>query len=378
MSPQLATHFAPAERAAAADISRQVDYFSEQGLTRHLLEAVPTQLAILNRQRQIVYANRALVNLVGEEELLLHGRRPGEVLGCTHAGEAPGGCGTAKACSTCGAVLAILSSLAGRREERECCLVRTADGRTEVRNLMVFATPFEFQKERFTVFAINDISHEKRRRTLERLFFHDILNMAGGVRGFADLLRSGELVGREEVFHRIHDAAQRIIEEIEAQRTLVAAENGELRVEPGAVSSRMLLEELAEIYRHHEAAEGRTIHLDGGAEEVFFESDRTLLGRVLGNMIKNALEAIKPGEAISVGCRHSEEGVEFYVHNPGLIPSDAQLQIFQRSFSTKGKDRGLGTYSMKLLTEYLQGELFFTSAEGEGTFFAARYPLSLT
>jgi hypothetical protein len=32
---------------------------------------------------------------------------------------------------------------------------------------------------------------------------------------------------------------------------------------------------------------------------------------------------------------------------------------------------------MKLLTEYLQGEISFTSMEGEGTLFVARYPMKL-
>jgi sensor histidine kinase regulating citrate/malate metabolism len=55
-----------------------------------------------------------------------------------------------------------------------------------------------------------------------------------------------------------------------------------------------------------------------------------------------------------------------------------QLQLFQRSFSTKGKNRGLGTYSMKLLSErYLQGSISFKVSEKEGTTFFARYPLNL-
>lgn len=38
------------------------------------------------------------------------------------------------------------------------------------------------------------------------------------------------------------------------------------------------------------------------------------------------------------------------------LPLLVQLQIFNRSFSTKGKGRGTGTYSMKLLTKrYLKG-----------------------
>ena len=50
---------------------------------------------------------------------------------------------------------------------------------------------------------------------------------------------------------------------------------------------------------------------------------------------------------------------------------DIQLQIFQRSFSTKGLTRGLGTYSVKLLTEnYLKGKVSFMSNALEGTVFS--------
>jgi sensor histidine kinase regulating citrate/malate metabolism len=53
-----------------------------------------------------------------------------------------------------------------------------------------------------------------------------------------------------------------------------------------------------------------------------------------------------------------------------------QLQLFQRSFSTKAADRGLGTYSMKLLSErYLKGQVWFTTSLEQGTTFIGRYPL---
>jgi len=62
-----------------------------------------------------------------------------------------------------------------------------------------------------------------------------------------------------------------------------------------------------------------------------------------------------------------------------FIPLDIQTRIFQRSFSTKGSDRGLGTYSLKLLGErYLQGEVQFATIEGKGTTFSVRLPLRLT
>jgi sensor histidine kinase regulating citrate/malate metabolism len=53
-----------------------------------------------------------------------------------------------------------------------------------------------------------------------------------------------------------------------------------------------------------------------------------------------------------------------------------QLQIFVRSYSTKGKGRGLGTYAMKLFTEkYLGGRIDFESRPETGTTFRVELPL---
>ena len=57
------------------------------------------------------------------------------------------------------------------------------------------------------------------------------------------------------------------------------------------------------------------------------------------------------------------------------MPRSIQLQVFQRSFSTKGAGRGIGTYSIKLLTErYLGGKVSFVSEDGIGTRFSCHLP----
>ena len=79
-----------------------------------------------------------------------------------------------------------------------------------------------------------------------------------------------------------------------------------------------------------------------------------------------------------MGARPAEIGVEFWIHNPGLMSRKVQFQMFQRSFSTKGSGRGLGTYGAKLITEqYLKGGISFTSSAGEGTTFRAAYLIDL-
>ena len=92
-------------------------------------------------------------------------------------------------------------------------------------------------------------------------------------------------------------------------------------------------------------------------------------------MIKNALEASALGETVTIECRSEGANVRFDVHNTKVMARDVTLQMFRRSFSTKGKGRGLGTYSMRLLGEkYLGGKIDFVSEEQTGTIFSARFP----
>ena len=115
--------------------------------------------------------------------------------------------------------------------------------------------------------------------------------------------------------------------------------------------------------------------VDSSSEDHQFESDAVLLSRIVGNMLKNALEASEEGSTITIGCRVRDTNVEFWVHNDAVIPKEARIQIFKRSFTTKGSDRGFGTYGMKLLSErYLKGKVGFESSRGKGTTFFARYP----
>lgn len=375
-STPLPTRFAPAERAPRELVERQSALFSGAVLTTEVLEAMPEVVTVLNGHRQIVYANRKLLHLLGITQLgAVLGQRPGEVLNCLHAVESDGGCGTTEFCSTCGAVKAILASQAGHANEQEC---RISQQNGDSLDLRVHATPLDVQGEKFTIFSLSDISGEKRRRVLERVFFHDLLNTAGGIMGFAELIKMSPPEDVLEYTDSIHEVATTLVEEIRAQKTLVAAETNELSVYPEAVSAQQMLQEVMDSYKAHEVAQGKALVLDANCPGVELMTDKTLLKRVLGNLVKNALEASPAGGTVSASCRADANGVEFAVHNVAVMPRNVQLQVFQRSFSTKGAGRGVGTYSIKLLTErYLKGKVRFTSAEGEGTTFYAWYPLEL-
>jgi signal transduction histidine kinase len=196
------------------------------------------------------------------------------------------------------------------------------------------------------------------------------------LQGAADMISRQEEELVEEFTPIVKQLVGKLIEEIESQRDLIAAEKKELHVAFYPIQSSRFLQQIADFYQNHYVAQGRTIRISPDAANVSFVSDATLLQRVLGNMIKNALEACQPGEVVTLGCSVNGNKINFWVHNPGFIPDQTRLQIFQRSFSTKDQRRGLGTYSMKLLSErYLNGEISFHSSPEDGTTFIGVYPI---
>ena len=371
------TRFASAGRQPVEQLRVQHERITDLNFFDGIVSTMPNLLLVLNGDRQIVYGNHAALRFLGVTGIdPVLGARPGEAVNCLNA-HGEGGCGTDEKCSTCGAVLAILAAQGGESDSRECRILVKSGDRTEAIDLRVHAAPLEAGGERFVAFYLADISHEKRRRVLERIFFHDVLNTAGVLKAYSEeLIDESDPSAVRGIGGTLTRVSRRLVDEIKEQRELLRAESGELTPVLRPVHVRDLLQALAEAYASHDVARGKSIVVRPGPD-LLLQSDETLLERVLGNMLKNALEASVGGETVSLEVH--DEGTEavFHVQNPAVMPREVKLQVFNRSFSTKGADRGLGTYSMKLLSErYLGGRVGFTSEAGQGTCFTLRLPLA--
>ncbi len=376
--PKIETYFAPAGRDDYAAICALASELDRNQLFRKILDAIPSPIMVINDKRQIVAANRALLGLLSVEETQILGRRPGEILQCIHAAEGPDGCGTGRHCQACGAVGAILECQNSKdQRSSECRLAAKTPNGLSALDLQVTVSPLRLQSCDAMLVVLEDIAKQKRLDVLTRAFFHDVLNTAGGVRGFAQLLEEDLPLGSREKdeARQLGSLAERLIDEIECQRDLTRAENGQLTVMPKPVRASELLAELCTLYSAHEVAAGRQIVL-GSCWSGSLLTDPRLLARVLGNMIKNAVEATPPGGQVLVRCDEQGRQVAFYVSNPVAMPEKVRLQIFQRSFSTKAETgRGIGTYSIKLFGEtYLGGQVSFTSQDPDGTTFTFVIP----
>jgi K+-sensing histidine kinase KdpD len=368
------TKFASPVRSGEKHLIDESSLVASQKVLSEIFGSLPGIAAILNKNRQVVFANDEFINGLGLSSLeAIIGKRPGEAISCLHATEEQGGCGTSEACSVCGAVNAIIESQKlNKKISRETHITTVISGMHKSWDLNITSAPIKISGEKFYVFSIEDISSEKRRESLERIFFHDILNIAGGLNGLILVLKAE--TDPEEVRDLIdmsEEASRNLIEEIMLHRQIRAAENGDLQVKIERLNSLDFLRNAADKMKYHELAKGRFIVIDKGSSDTEFSSDRILLQRVIINLLKNAIEATNEGGTVVAGCKSEGTGLIFQVHNEGIIPREIQLQLFQRSFSTKGKGRGIGTYSIRLLVEnYLKGKVTFVSNEDCGTNFS--------
>lgn len=375
------TFFARAGRASDDEINRRYDELAGNQLIRMISDAIPDVAMILNGERQVVYENKALLELTGEVQGgSLLGKRPGEILQCLNARSEPTGCGTSDSCRYCGAVNAILDcQRTGQAAVRECRVSAEKDGHSFSFDLQVNASPFVFNGHEYVIFSVKDISDQKRRKVLERMFFHDVLNNATGLNGMLLAIKG---VSDPEVLKEYIEIAEQasndLIEDLMSQRALSEAENGDLRMKVSRYSSVAVMNEIAAYLSHHEVAKDKRLFIDPFSHAVQIETDPQLLKRVLINLVKNALEASPAGSTITLGSRVNDKFISFWVSNPANMTDEVRKQIFQRSFSTKGAGRGLGTYSVKLLTtKYLKGTVEFSSDEARGTTFTIQLPLGL-
>jgi nitrogen-specific signal transduction histidine kinase len=369
----------PSRRASAAELaSSRRKVVLDQALTT-LIEAVPDYALVLNEEQQILAVNSRLLHSFGIDEIeILIGRRPGEAIGCIFADEGEDGCGTGRHCAFCGAAASIRESRRFNvQSSRECRL--SVNGRKGgPLDLQVVATPVVLDDLHLTVCVFKDISNEKWRNVLERVFFHDVINTAGGIRGIADLLARGRLGDPDQENHYkqwLVDLSDQLIDEISHQRKLMAAEQGKFVPDFGLIEVSDLLAEVHALYVHHEVAAGIELAL-GPVPAGMIVSDVAILRRILGNLVKNALEATPVGGRVTISASTTDKAITFSVHNPGVMSLEVQLQLFQRSFSTKeASGRGIGTYSAKLFAErYLKGRVAFVSREPEGTTFNLTIP----
>ena len=367
------SYFASPERAPMEIVRKDGCKVASSG---EILDIFPAPVLILNEHRQVVFINLPGKQMLGQcdDELIL-GKRPGELLGCVHSSDTPYGCGTSKHCSVCGAVQTVLKAQnSGKKQVGDCRIL--TEGNVPL-DLRICATPHHAFGKKFTIVTIQDITAEMRLKRIEKTFLHDITNILCVLKGNTQLLHllSTRDPQIESCYQSLTLACDHLMDEIRFHHKILKAEEGSLVSEFQTFQSKELFRDLISVFSGLLLKNKKNIQLSSDAENFKIRTDHVILSRILYNMLKNAIESSNDPVNVTCDCRELVDEWVFSIHNPSYMNEDVQMQIFQRSFSTKGKGRGIGTYSMKLFAEkYLGGKVWFTSSQTDGTVFYVSVP----
>ena len=325
---------------------------------KNILNDSPNKYLLVNEDLQILYVNFTPI----EQDKKFS---PGDLLQCHNAVEVKFGCGSHENCKRCKLRAMVTASLHTQKRmesDVEFLLCGNKDCHAHA-----VCTPFMREGKVYAIVLLVNKTDQQHEFMLERIFIHDILNLSGALNGILECTANDNI---NEMIPAVRSISNQLLNEIVAQRNFIYAQRGLLK--PDNVEFKA--SEVVEFARQSVVTPafgfyGVDLEIDSTLTDEVVYTDKTLVNRVVYNMLKNACEANRNTKIVMRG-RSTADKVVYSVHNDAIISNEMKNNIFVYGNTTKGHGRGLGTYSMKLIGEnYLNGRVWFRSEEGFGTEF---------
>jgi two-component system sensor histidine kinase VicK len=274
----------------------------------------------------------------------------------------------------------------------ETCLVR-CDGSSFWCQVTSIRFPDEGQELGYTL--LEDISDRKAvelslkrlydaQETMLHLVTHDVKTPIGHIQLLADLLQR-QVDGVNPVSESSVKDAQRYLDLIRQACTeankllrdvlyLGSLEAGQLKKQPTELTT--FLDARLPGHRLAAQAKGIALALEVPAQAVRANLNTDAFGRVVDNLVSNALKFTPAGGRVTVGAQEQAGKVLLTVRDTGIgIPQALQADLFEK-FSTSSRSgvageesTGLGLFITRQIVQLHRGKLWVESQEGEGTCF---------
>jgi signal transduction histidine kinase len=222
-------------------------------------------------------------------------------------------------------------------------------------------------------------------REIARGLAHELKNPLTPILGAMDVLRKARSLGRDDFDDILNEQADAVMEEVMRLKELADAFARFARL-PDPKLEPLAMEQVVDSAAALYAGEGEKVdlvrHFDASLPKVV--ADRTQLGTVVTNLIKNAVEAMEGAGRLTLSL-HASDGDEVLPRRhvvlvvedtgPG-IPPDVREKLFTPYFTTKGsRGTGLGlAMSHRIVMEH-GGAIDVGSAAGGGAAFMVRFPV---
>jgi len=221
------------------------------------------------------------------------------------------------------------------------------------------------------------IENARLREDVERMTRHDIKNPLSAVINNSESLLESKYLGMEqkEQLKTIRDASYDMLGMINRSLDLYKMETGTYILNAESVDITAVGLKVCNESRINAKELGVSIVYDA-PDTCFCLGEELLCFSMLGNLIRNAVEASSGGDKVSVEISGNEE-IQISIHNQGVIPVQIRDNFFEKySTANKKGGTGLGTYSARLMATVQGGDISYTSSADSGTSLTIKLPKS--
>ena len=206
-------------------------------------------------------------------------------------------------------------------------------------------------------------------KDVERMLRHDLRVSLAGVIGFSELIIEELPLNHPCAAHAqiVAGAGYGMLSMVHGSFDLLKMERGTYELHAEAFDLAAVARQVAA--EHTLAAREKDVRIrfefaQEGAEDALASGERLLTHSLLGNLVRNAVEAAPTGGAVCLRFGGDEGRAEVDVRNAGEVPAEIRGRFFEK-FVTSGKANGtgLGTYSARLMAETQRGTLTLDSSE---------------
>jgi PAS domain S-box-containing protein len=200
---------------------------------------------------------------------------------------------------------------------------------------------------------------------------HDLRNPLSGIKNSVYLLKKNSNRLTEIERNKILETINIAVEDSDRIVTSLVEYSSELILEPGQCTPKsLIINALSKIQ-----VPDRINIVNQTTDELKFYSDTRKIEKMLGHIIKNAVEAIPEKGDIQIISQTGDSNVEISVSDSGTgIPDRILPKIFSPLVTTKAKGMGMNLSICKRIAEAHGGKITVESEVGKGTKFTIMLP----
>lgn len=227
---------------------------------------------------------------------------------------------------------------------------------------------------------------QKARDDLMRMIVHDLKTPLTSMLATLEMLREGDFGALAErparALSDVEGKAEDLLGLIQDLLDMSKVEEQSLPLTPEPIAPAALLAETLFDWALRFRQEQTTARTEVADDAPVFVADKTLVKRVLANLVQNAITHAPGPVTVVLGARRDPAGIVLTVRDDGPgIPEEYQGLVFQKFEQVRTpnaprvRSSGLGLAFCRIAVEAHGGRIWVRSAEGQGSTFHILLPL---